>query len=294
MESVIFDGVTYTKASILAKHFHYTTDYIGQLARADKVDARLVGRSWYVAEQSLLHHKDARYKDTRVAEKRLENIPISSSRHHEEVRLVVPRISKNVVKQVTAAAAAPVVAAVAVRYLPDDEALLPQPVLSKKTPLPVTLASAQKVKVIEPVLPVRTLEFTPLPEVSLQGTLTVTELHDEMETMTSEPLTVLPPVVSATESVAPTLQPAPVIQETRQAAGAVLAAAVSFTPQAVSAQGGSATASGRFLLWGAFVTSVALAAFFMTATDHFFVAKNLSVYEVALSARAISSLWLVP
>ena len=36
----------------------YSSDYIGQLCRAKKVEATLVGRTWFVAEDSILKHRD--------------------------------------------------------------------------------------------------------------------------------------------------------------------------------------------------------------------------------------------
>lgn len=62
MDVVEFSGKEYTKASVVAKRFNYTSDYIGQLCRAKKVDARLVGRAWYVNLDSLLEHRKGKYK----------------------------------------------------------------------------------------------------------------------------------------------------------------------------------------------------------------------------------------
>lgn len=53
MKEVTIDGTRYVSAAIAAKEFKYTTDYIGQLCRAKRVDAQLVGRSWYVNPDSL-------------------------------------------------------------------------------------------------------------------------------------------------------------------------------------------------------------------------------------------------
>jgi len=52
------DGKKYISSKRASKISGYTKDYIGQLSRANKLDARLVGRTWYVAEDSLLAHKD--------------------------------------------------------------------------------------------------------------------------------------------------------------------------------------------------------------------------------------------
>ncbi len=61
MEVITIEGVKYTKASQLAKQFKYTADYVGQLCRGKKVDAKLVGRTWYVNHLSLEDHKANRY-----------------------------------------------------------------------------------------------------------------------------------------------------------------------------------------------------------------------------------------
>lgn len=53
MKSVVLDGKTYVKASEAAKDAGYTPDYVGQLCRGGKVDAQLVGRSWYVDQNDL-------------------------------------------------------------------------------------------------------------------------------------------------------------------------------------------------------------------------------------------------
>src|SRR3990167_4789489 len=46
--------ITSKKAALL---FGYTQDYVGQLCRGGKVDARRIGRTWYVCEKSILEHK---------------------------------------------------------------------------------------------------------------------------------------------------------------------------------------------------------------------------------------------
>jgi len=65
MDTVVLDGVEYLKASAAAKRFHYTSDYIGQLCRGKKIDARLVGRTWFVNPQSIEAHQEGRYQNLR-------------------------------------------------------------------------------------------------------------------------------------------------------------------------------------------------------------------------------------
>ncbi len=61
MNHLVLDGVTYIKSSVAGRELGYTADYVGQLCRAKKVDAQLVGRSWYVSMDSLRAHKVNRY-----------------------------------------------------------------------------------------------------------------------------------------------------------------------------------------------------------------------------------------
>ncbi len=89
MNTVVIDGVTYTKAGTLAKQFRYTTDYIGQLCRAGKVDAQLVGRSWYVSEDSLMDHAGKRIETLRQDEIALEDKSFSSG-SADAVRVSAP------------------------------------------------------------------------------------------------------------------------------------------------------------------------------------------------------------
>ena len=52
------DGKKFISARRAAENFGYTSDYVGQLCRAKKINARLVGRSWYVLEKDLIDHKN--------------------------------------------------------------------------------------------------------------------------------------------------------------------------------------------------------------------------------------------
>ncbi len=51
------DDKIYIPSGRAASLVGYTKDYVGQLARAGKVDSRLIGRSWYISEDSIRKHK---------------------------------------------------------------------------------------------------------------------------------------------------------------------------------------------------------------------------------------------
>lgn len=66
MEVLELNGNKYVKASSIARELGYTSDYVGQLCRGGKVDAQLVGRSWYVNDESIRSHKNSRYRSTKA------------------------------------------------------------------------------------------------------------------------------------------------------------------------------------------------------------------------------------
>lgn len=57
MQELIIDGKTYISSKRAAEITGYARDYVGQLCREGHVTARLVGRSWYVLEDSIRAHR---------------------------------------------------------------------------------------------------------------------------------------------------------------------------------------------------------------------------------------------
>ncbi len=82
MKTLQLDGEEYVKASEAAKTHGYTSDYVGQLCRAGKVKAELVGRSWYVNIESLLKHRKNRYRSNQ--KKTIEAVQEALTEQKEE------------------------------------------------------------------------------------------------------------------------------------------------------------------------------------------------------------------
>lgn len=57
MNELTIDGKLYISSKRAAEITGYAKDYIGQLCREGHVDARMVGRSWYVLETSIRAHR---------------------------------------------------------------------------------------------------------------------------------------------------------------------------------------------------------------------------------------------
>ncbi len=57
MDELTLDNKKYLSSKRAAQVTGYAKDYVGQLCREGRVNARLVGRNWYVLESSILEHR---------------------------------------------------------------------------------------------------------------------------------------------------------------------------------------------------------------------------------------------
>lgn len=65
MDVLLIGEREYMKVSSAARETGYTTDYIGQLCRAKKIDAKLVGRTWYVLADEVHAHRRTRGRSSK-------------------------------------------------------------------------------------------------------------------------------------------------------------------------------------------------------------------------------------
>lgn len=210
MTTVTFDGVEFTKASEVAKKFGYTSDYVGQLCRGKKINARLVGRSWFVNIPSLEAHRENKYLKQRTAANKKSAIK-KAPKTIEDTVAVKPTEPTSATLDISAKAAeiqpkinrrqvaAPKPAVHKIRvveravddslaravhvaqYKTDAEALLPK--VTKKQPkvkmLKVDMAEYESVRVKSSQRKPSNLKPTALPDVALSGSLKVSEISDE-------------------------------------------------------------------------------------------------------------------
>ncbi len=108
METLVLNGTTYVKASKAARDLGYTSDYVGQLCRGGRVDAHLVGRTWYVNQDQLGEH--------RVEKKRISRVKAREQAHKsiEEHKKLRAEKTKNIYKNI------------AIRYESDKAELIPE------------------------------------------------------------------------------------------------------------------------------------------------------------------------
>jgi hypothetical protein len=175
MDVLDIDGKEYVKSSVLARELGYTSDYIGQLCRSGKVDAKLFGRTWYAARASILGHKTNRYRSSkRLTEKTLK------AHLSEKAQYTVP-INRHPFAQAQGSGYLSHVsykplnkAQRDIQYNTDETDLLPQP-----RKIPIGLVDAKEVSVRQNR---EQLHFaTPtLPEIRFRGKLALSEYKDEV------------------------------------------------------------------------------------------------------------------
>ena len=181
MDTVSVKGINYEKASLLAKEFKYTSDYLGQLCRARKVDCQLIGRTWYINRDSLVSHRTSRYSknNTLPDEKTFEyNVKINKSRVEIEPFLknnvikMVDSKSKNFISQVNWKPA---------RYELDKDDLLPS-MLDKNKIIKLDIIEDKKEKIQDINIKNET-RFERSPSIALNGDIKITSFDHDGEVM---------------------------------------------------------------------------------------------------------------
>lgn len=72
--SVSFDGKDYISAARAARITGYSQDYVGQLARSEKILSRQIGNRWYVDRTGIIEHK--KHNDSLLAAVQAESVGI--------------------------------------------------------------------------------------------------------------------------------------------------------------------------------------------------------------------------
>lgn len=185
MNTVQFDNIEYTKASDVARQFGYTADYIGQLCRARKVNARLIGRTWFVHVPSLEEHRQTKYstiknvatssKEGKSKPETIETPDIPSKKYLRRVPAPEAKIKKIIQRTDEAGS----LRHLTLSYEPDDNSLIPKVAQNPKvTLLKVAIADAERLPVSSVVNKSIGLAPTALPDVALSGVLTVKPIPD--------------------------------------------------------------------------------------------------------------------
>ncbi|MEK9184548.1 MAG: hypothetical protein AAB866_00060, partial [Patescibacteria group bacterium] len=91
---IYFEGKKFISAKYAAEVSGYASDYVGQLCREGKIEAKMIGRAWYVEEYALKNYKGI--VDTIVDEKK----SLSEIKYSIDTRPLMPILAKRDVKTV--------------------------------------------------------------------------------------------------------------------------------------------------------------------------------------------------
>lgn len=191
MDKVVLDGIEYVRASVIAKRFRYTADYVGQLCRSKKVDARLVGRSWYVNPLSMDEYRAGRHQKKPPEQASSTDVvksgPISSAEDKPlpQRSVVASRLKSSTLKELATQEMRRVGEQRTLRvvYEPDHGNLIPTLIKHDTRPptyVPVEPAESKKLGISNSRAD-RVSSFTPteMPEVSLSGKVQVLDYSEE-------------------------------------------------------------------------------------------------------------------
>lgn len=81
MDELTIEDKKYLSSKKAAKLTGYAKDYVGQLCREGKVEARLVGRNWYVLEGSIMEHRFGAPHETIEKDSDVSNVSTSAAEH---------------------------------------------------------------------------------------------------------------------------------------------------------------------------------------------------------------------
>ena len=75
-DSMNIEGKEYISSRRAAEITKYSNDYIGQLCRSGKISARMIGRTWFVAIDSIIEHKRLAELSRQANGERQSNAPV--------------------------------------------------------------------------------------------------------------------------------------------------------------------------------------------------------------------------
>lgn len=189
MQKISFGNKEYVRASAIAKKFRYTQDYVGQLCRNQKVDARLVGRVWYVEPNSVTEYRKTKHTTQKTQSAK---VAFNKKPRVSNPKRVTPVIRSKTVKNTQRPATTKTVP---VAYQKDGETMIPvvdsRTYSSKDSQTPTPKLEQQdgqhdgsvgvnkKLKIRISKKPKTTFASEKIPEISLSGKLEVSSLTDD-------------------------------------------------------------------------------------------------------------------
>ena len=95
MNELTLDGKTYVSSKRAAEITGYAKDYVGQLCREGRVEARLVGRNWYILESAIREHRfgEKEPENTNTLKTQSSAPAWDRPRYEQEIPPAIPTLS---------------------------------------------------------------------------------------------------------------------------------------------------------------------------------------------------------
>ena len=150
---IILEGKNYISARRASKLMNYAQDYVGQLCRGGKVDARMIGRSWFVTEESLKAHRESTIDNT--PEERAQKF---EKKIETTTRETIQESIQEIKQEKVLSPIEPTVTSTSIssfKYETEKRSLLPE--LNKKVPilftLPKNISNLTHTRFLKPLAP---------------------------------------------------------------------------------------------------------------------------------------------
>ena len=120
-KAINLHGEKYISARRASEITKYTSDYIGQLCRSKKIDAKLIGRSWYVSKKEILKYKNSQ----KSSDIDLRESPSVFTRDNKKTKKVISKVFKPSTFR-ESSVFKPKSEAIKINYIRDNEPLFPK------------------------------------------------------------------------------------------------------------------------------------------------------------------------
>lgn len=156
MDEITIGEKTYISSKQAAKITGYAKDYIGQLCREGRVEARLVGRNWYVLDSAIREHRFGKVEEEAPEEPVAAAAPDRSStwkkpQYEAETPVLVPNFAKKETEEIGTPAIADMQSAW--REWFEDKKQTEEPAVDAEAQTPINDAPESLPETVDPVLP---------------------------------------------------------------------------------------------------------------------------------------------
>lgn len=180
-DSFILEGKKYISSKRASEISDYTSDYIGQLCRGGKLECKMVGRTWFVTEESLHLHK-ASVVQLEASRNRIQNIYGGKSAAPAASTVTTSAVAAKIEEKVEEKKE--IVEVPALTYMADDRPLMPELKVREVAATTETATTGEPAKtidqIVDEVMPV--VNVSPIEDAVIAQTIDQTSLQTSAQT----------------------------------------------------------------------------------------------------------------